>query len=171
MDTNNWKEIPGFKGYDAHPDGIIASRMQLGNKRNTTRPRRVLKTMIAPHGYPTVHLRCEDGKRRKVTVHSLILTTFIGPRPQGAQACHNNGVRSDCRLENLRWDTPKANQQDSIIHGTKLQQRIKVSTISPDEREMVREKFRNGQSAKSLASQYGVTFQTIYKILKEKESE
>jgi hypothetical protein len=50
--------------------------------------------------------------------HELVLTNFVGPRPFGAQACHNNGIKTDNRLANLRWDTPAANQEDRESHGT-----------------------------------------------------
>jgi hypothetical protein len=51
-------------------------------------------------------------------VHRLVLEAFVGPCPAGMEACHNNGVRTDNRLENLRWDTRSANCRDRIRHGT-----------------------------------------------------
>ena len=54
----------------------------------------------------------------KKSVHCLVLETFIGLCPKGMQACHNNGIKTDNRLENLRWDTHSNNQRDRIKHGT-----------------------------------------------------
>lgn len=34
------------------------------------------------------------------------------------QACHGNGIRSDNRLSNLRWDSASANSLDKRAHGT-----------------------------------------------------
>jgi hypothetical protein len=34
------------------------------------------------------------------------------------EGCHNNGIASDNRLENLRWDTRKNNHADKKRHGT-----------------------------------------------------
>ena len=34
------------------------------------------------------------------------------------QACHNDGNRLNCKLENLRWDTISNNHKDKRIHGT-----------------------------------------------------
>jgi uncharacterized protein YjcR len=34
------------------------------------------------------------------------------------EACHDNGVRTDARLVNLRWDTRKNNHADKKRHGT-----------------------------------------------------
>lgn len=35
-------------------------------------------------------------------------------------AAHNNGISTDNRPENLRWDTIKANHADKTKHGTLL---------------------------------------------------
>lgn len=59
-----------------------------------------------------------DGRTRIFSRHTLVLTAFVGPRPDGLQGCHNNGNPHDNRLVNLRWDTPEANAQDSLAHGT-----------------------------------------------------
>lgn len=54
-------------------------------------------------GYAHVSLSLE-GKGKTVYIHRLVLLTFLGPaHHEGSQACHNNGVRSDNRLTNLRW--------------------------------------------------------------------
>jgi hypothetical protein len=51
--------------------------------------------------------------------HHLVLLAFVGqPLNGNMEACHNNGTRTDNRLENLRWDTPTGNQMDRITHGT-----------------------------------------------------
>lgn len=50
-------------------------------------------------------------------VHTAVLLAFVGERPEGLEACHNNGIPSDNRLENLRWDTRSSNRRDTILHG------------------------------------------------------
>jgi len=58
---------------------------------------------------------------RGIAVHKLVLEAFVGPRPPGMECCHypdrNPGNN---RLENLRWDTSKANSDDMRVHGTHL---------------------------------------------------
>lgn len=75
----------------------------------------VLKQRLVS-GYPMVKLS-KDNAAWHIHVHRLVLAAFRGPCPDGLVACHNNDVRTDNRLENLRWDTSSANVDDSIING------------------------------------------------------
>ncbi len=55
-------------------------------------------------------------KYRKI--HSLIMETFIGLRPNGMVSRHLNGNVQDNRLENLAYGTQKENMHDRVLHGT-----------------------------------------------------
>lgn len=59
-------------------------------------------------GYIQVYIR---GRLRYV--HTLILEAFIGPRPKGMLALHQNDVKLDNRLANLRWGTRMQNADDA----------------------------------------------------------
>ena len=71
---------------------------------------------VVNNGYHYITL-CGGGKMKRMSVHSIVLETFVGPRPKGFYGCHNNGDKSDNRLVNLRWDSPKENQADRVRHG------------------------------------------------------
>jgi hypothetical protein len=101
--------IPGAPGYFADSAGVIWS-----SKSGTLVPLRPAKV---PDGYHLVTLYVH-GRKITRSVHSLVLSAFIGPRPNGLVACHNNGTRHDNRLENLRWDSQSANLRDRVAHGT-----------------------------------------------------
>lgn len=47
------------------------------------------------------------------TIASLVLLSFVGKRPDGLQVCHRNNIKTDNRLENLRYDSPQGNARDS----------------------------------------------------------
>ena len=69
--------------------------------------------------YLAVHVRTADRTAKKMwTVHRLILEAFVGPCPDGHQACHVNGNRFDNRPANLRWGTSRENNLDRLAHGT-----------------------------------------------------
>lgn len=70
-------------------------------------------------GHRVVNL-CGKGGRvtQKVhQVHTLVLTAFVGPRPEGMECCHQDGDPSNNILSNLRWDTPSSNNYDTVKHG------------------------------------------------------
>jgi type II secretory pathway pseudopilin PulG len=97
-----WLPVVGYEGaYEVSDKGRVRSV-----------DRMVLKGRPDRNGYPRVNLR---GKTK--TVHRLVLESFIGPCPDGQVACHANDIKTDNRLENLRWDTPDANARDMVING------------------------------------------------------
>jgi hypothetical protein len=70
-----------------------------------------------PAGYMYVSLSGGGKQLRNCKVHHLVLEAFVGPRPPGAVCCHKNDIPNDNRLENLRWDTPRANVEDKMRNG------------------------------------------------------
>lgn len=73
----------------------------------------ILKPTVNGDGYARVAL---SGRCR--SVHQLVLESFVGPRPEGMQACHGDGVGTHNHLGNLRWDSISENQFDRVRHGT-----------------------------------------------------
>lgn len=67
--------------------------------------------------YLQISLHDADGRLRAKNVHVLVLEAFVGPRPQGYEACHGLGGRLDNSLSNLRWDTSSENRLDTTRHG------------------------------------------------------
>jgi hypothetical protein len=78
---------------------------------------RLMKPSKHENGYLHVRLT-KDGVPKSFPVAHLVLTAFVGPCPEGQEACHNDGRRSNNKLTNLRWDTHVANMWDRIQHGT-----------------------------------------------------
>jgi hypothetical protein len=110
-----YRPIAGFPGYRVGSDGSVWSSKRSGSTRCNF-PWKCKSPGIDTNGYPFVKLYGDDLKI--VSVHRLVLEAFIGPCPEGMEACHNNGVRTDNRVENLRWDTHDENMHDAFRHGT-----------------------------------------------------
>jgi len=119
--SHEWRSVVGYEGlYELSSDGrvrSIASSTQWSRWRDYGG--RELKQATKRNGYRQVTL-FRKGKGESALVHTLVLEAFVGPRPQGAQACHGDGNRANNLVINLRWDTVKANHSDKIKHGTVL---------------------------------------------------
>lgn len=67
-------------------------------------------------GYPFVTLR--DGQRKKqINVHLLVAKAFIGPRPDGFQVNHKDGIKLNRRVSNLEYVTPSENCIHALATG------------------------------------------------------
>jgi len=78
---------------------------------------KILKHNIDSGGYAQVCL-FNHTKKKTVGVHVLVLTAFVGPCPAGMETLHEDGVRANNQLSNLRWGTRSENAKDKIRHGT-----------------------------------------------------
>ena len=121
MSIEEWRPVPGHPGYEVSSRGRVRSLdrvMEVGSRWGKTvllpLKGRMLRQATRPSGHRTLGLT--GGQTRDV--HALVLEAFVGPRPDGMEACHNNGDPADNRLENLRWDTRRENALDRIRHGT-----------------------------------------------------
>jgi len=120
-DGVEWRAVPAYEGlYEVSNMGHLRSvprlrsfgdhQRQVGGNVLRRKPRK-------GDGYIRVVLyRGEE--REEHPLHRLVLEAFVGPCPSGMEACHNNGIRADCRLSNLRWDTRSGNSNDKHAHGT-----------------------------------------------------
>lgn len=119
--SEKWLPIEGTGGrYDVSDLGRVRSNgwpMVTKDGRHRQVPPKVLSQRPSHNsGYVMVNLRMPSGRLWHVHVHALVLTAFVGHRPNGYEGCHNNGDPSDNRLVNLRWDTPRGNQADKLVH-------------------------------------------------------
>lgn len=123
-DEEQWRPVAGHEGlYEVSDRGRVRSIDRTIICRNGTtsrRPGKMLKPQITPHGYRRITFGYRRGQQY---VQSLVLTAFVGPRPAGLEACHNDGDPSNNMLSNLRWDTRISNMLDQVRHGTHGQAR------------------------------------------------
>jgi hypothetical protein len=77
--------------------------------------------------YRFVHLPSSSGKIVSEYIHTLVLTAFVGPRPDGKEACHWNDKSYDNRLSNLRWDTRSHNMNDGRFNRNSATVRLPVN--------------------------------------------
>lgn len=116
-----WRAIPGYEGlYQISNFGTVRSmpRMTTG-KDGAVRPfpGKVLKFRQQRYGHMKVVLYSGHGKKTSRYVHQLVLEAFVGARPEGMMACHNDGNPTNNHVSNLRWASQSENTLDRIRHG------------------------------------------------------
>jgi hypothetical protein len=118
---------------------------------------RRLATTVDPNGYLSVSLR-----RRTYRVHSLILEAFVGPCPVGMECRHLDGTRTNNRLDNLQWATPKVNNADKRRHGTeRLGERHPWAKLTWAKVAEARAMHAAGTSMGDLSRRFGVSITAI----------
>lgn len=122
-----WKENP------LYPEYLISNLGNVARKKDGL----VLKQYPQKSGYVSVILNRGYGKVY-VPVHRLVATTFLGLKgnEKGLYVDHINTIRSDNRVENLRWVTPKENANNENTkknrqrNKVKMEGKTKVITVS-----------------------------------------
>jgi NUMOD4 motif/HNH endonuclease len=118
--TERWLPVVGRQGsYEVSDHGRVRSVDRVIQRKDGTTyyvEGCVLKPTLKA-GYPAVCLCPGERKGQLFKIHTLVLEAFRGPCPAGQQCCHGNDISTDNRLENLRWDTPRANMFDRVRNG------------------------------------------------------
>ncbi len=152
-----FKDASGFAGYCVGDDQSIWSLHRVGPPYGIGDIWHRLNPCKSDTGHLVVILK-KDGKPKTVLMHRLILETFVGPCPPGMECCHDNGIPSDNRIENLRWDTRKENVADARRHGTIARgSRNGHAKMTEEIVEEIRRRYLAGEKQKDLAREFGAS--------------
>jgi len=162
MSKEQWEWIADYEGYyQVSTHGRIRSVTRIVvDKNGCQKPYRgrIMKQFPHPHLYPMCNLQ-KSGQSTLVRVHTLVLETFIGPAPDGYEAHHKSGNRTDNRIENLEWVPIPEHKREHRI-GEK-------NPSSKLTKEQVLEIYARAGSEThgAIATSYGVERSTVTQIL------
>lgn len=144
MSAEEWRDVVGAEGrYQVSSLGRVLSTCR--------RKPRVLKLAALASGYLMVSI----GQHERRLVHALVAEAFIGPRPDGTQVAHLDGVRSHNATTNLRYATPAENAQDREMHGRTVRgEQHPLAKLTPDQ---VLEIRVSTMPQRRLAKLYGIS--------------
>lgn len=171
--AEEWKDIPGFENfYEVSNLGKVRGKtrsvIKIYDDLRTikqTYKARVLNGHKNKEGY-TYFALSNNGKIYRYCIATLILTAFVGPRPQDKEACHNDGNNQNDTLSNLRWDTHQNNVNDRILHGTyKNGQDHHMAKLTE---EKARDIFFSSDRGVDIARKYDIAPATVSAIKKKR---
>ena len=97
-------EIVGYENYLIYEDGKVWSKYV----------KRYLKESKDGNGYLKVDL-WKDSNKKTHLIHRLLALHYIDNHDNKPEVDHENGIRTDNRIENLRWVTHSENNQNKGV--------------------------------------------------------
>lgn len=106
--------FPGFDGYEISDMGRARCWKVYHGKPGP----RLLKYNRNTKGYRMYALHKDDDSMQSFVAHRLVMTAFVGPRPDGMEVRHLDGNKDNNNLTNLAYGTASQNTLDTVEHGT-----------------------------------------------------
>jgi hypothetical protein len=138
-----WRKLPRFPGYEFSERGDVR-RLTQGGRRYPAGY--VLTVKAHSRGYLCYTLNDECGKAVTMLAHRLVAMAFLPePLPGQSEVAHGDGTRTNNDCRNLRWATPRDNQDDRKLHGTYVKGEAAYSAkISAEQVKDIRKRYANG---------------------------
>lgn len=166
-----WRSIRGLEGYyEVSSLGRVRSMNRIAVRIDgiqLTYRGRILKAIPNARGYWTVW---PTKNRKKITkrVHFLVAEAFLGPRPDGMEACHKDDDKSRNIPSNLYYTTHQQNVADrgSNGHTARGIQHGKAKLTDDDIRQI--RSLKGHISGRRIGNLYGVSHTNIQDIQSRK---
>lgn len=147
----NWKTIEEAPRYQVSDLGRVRSlpSVKRGGK---------LLTLVKNGKYLRVVLFLGKGPGLQRTVHTLVLTAFVGPRPEGMFGLHRDDDGTNNVLANLYWGTPQQNAADMRANGVLQFGHHHVNAkLTPEQVQQIRDLPKEDYRPAELMAQLGVS--------------
>jgi protein gp37 len=150
--------IADWPGYHITSHGrVLSDRTKAGRIDESTRHE--MRPQYGEQGHARVMLQVE-GRIERPLIHRLVVEHF-GKRADNKQVRHLDGNPKNNAIWNLAVGDQSANWDDSKRHGTHR----RYSKLNPEQVEQIRERCASGESAFSIAQDFGVSCTQIRNIV------
>jgi hypothetical protein len=113
--NNSIKSVDNFNRYLVDRSGrvyVTTMTSRTGRVINLEKPR-MLKEVKDSYGYCVVSLNSETTKNKVHKVHRIVAEAYLDNPNNLPQVNHKNGNKTDNRVENLEWISPR----DNVLHS------------------------------------------------------
>lgn len=155
-----WSHIKRLPDYIISDHGRVMRITSAGN--NFCRIARILRPRLEKNGYYRLGL-FTNGKVKRESVHRLVAEAFLGEPPSPLhEVAHNDGVRHNNHVSNLRWATRKENHADKKLHGTSQCGSNNGNSKLKDWQ--AKDIISSNKKLKEIANDHDVAVQTVWNI-------
>lgn len=169
-DREIWKNIPSHPDYEVSNLGNIRTRKPINRNASLGNFRPIKPQLAGTNNQYRMFCARNLGKQSTVLIHRAVLEAFVGPCPEGMEACHNDGNGSNNVLSNLRWDTRSNNTHDQIKHGVhvwvKTPEKRNKRRLNDDQVQEAKKYLQQGLSQREVANIMGVSQPCICRVNK-----
>lgn len=163
-----WKAVQGFPGYIVSDLGRFGSYWHFTSNLTPWAIKdkvRIIKgTPQTIKGYYRVTCRHPEGVVTKA-LHRLVLEAFVGPCPEGMEACHWDDDPINNKLSNLRWDTKEGNIKDKFRNGLVLKgSQVTQSKLTDEIVMQIWQRLAQGETQKYVGQRFDVSHSMISRI-------
>ena len=162
METiEEWKSLPEYIGIEVS---------NLGRVRKNTRKHHndVISEFCKDRdGYCRCTVQKLDGKKSSQPVHRLVAKAFI-PNPENKSCVnHKDNDRTNNRVDNLEWVTPKENVYHSFVFGKrKVLKEVQRTTMLTDFQVSQIAKLRTIYSVNQISQLFNIKYSTLKNIIR-----
>ena len=160
-----WKSLEEYKGIK------VSSVGRIWKAANKSRKERILTEFPKDRdGYCRCSVQRLDGTWTSQPVHRLVAKAFIS-NPENKQSVnHINGNRTDNRVENLEWVTPKENVIHSFKFGSRKEcKNVPRKTLLTDFQISQIDKLRELYTVNQIAKLFNIEYQSLKNIIHKKK--
>lgn len=170
-----WRPVIGYE--DSYEVSNLGSVRGTDRERGHRKGKQIIKGKamdihLNRKGYSVVHLSRVGEKPKMKTVHRLVAEAFIPNEENKEIVNHINGIKTDCRAENLEWVTDSENAIHAYGLGLRKPTKGELNgraKLSNEQVVNIFKEYKEKQTpTRQLAKRYGVGKTAILGIVNGK---